>query len=156
MEVGVFLAILIAITITSVLHKAKRSPVSLEEANHLASVEDLKVEIWSTSPQPFDPSRYLLIYGNLFFCRYYIRRDVTYGGAICFLETIAVGVAGRKGWITATFTNGHLTSWKFGDKEPLRRIEPGSEQLHEIWLLQQLFATVGNAVSVMGNNKAVD
>ncbi len=155
MGVEILLAGFFAIAVTFVFIKIKRDPVSLEEVNHLASVEDLRVAILSANPQPFDLSRYFLIYGNLFFCKYHFR-GVMFGKIIYLIETIETRINGRDGRIIATFTNGHLTSWKLGHKKTVQQIESGDEHFHEIWLLEQLFATVGNALITANKSRTVD
>lgn len=155
MGLELLLAVLLAITIRLAFSIVRAHPTTLEEINHLASIENLKVLLCSTNPQPFDHSKYFLVYGGLFFCKYYFEKGAReFDGTIYFSETIEAAVIGEKGWIIATFKNGHLASWRFSYEKTLQEMEPMREHLHERWLLQHLLSTVENAVSVM--NGAVD
>lgn len=130
-------------------HKRRHRPITLEEIRYWASRENFKTTLCSSYPQPFDPSRCLILRGKMLSCRYSFRKDPrsrSAGDGI--VETIRVCVEGCSGDLYATFEDGRLIIWKCGPGADFR--SPDREKdCHKTWILEGLLTTFQDAVGTM-------
>jgi hypothetical protein len=140
------IAFLLLLFFVSLLRATK--PATLEEVNNLATRENLTVIRGDVILDAIDSSIYetFLVRGVLFSCVYqhtYNNRSRT----IPHFETIFVNVFPSRGFYSASFRNDYLLSWRTRWRKTLIN-EDSSYDLHEIWMFQNILASVKNAIEI--------